>query len=229
MATKKKENIKIVNSEQAEKIDPELEPAGFKRNEQLAERKDQLEQAVEESSENAEMYGFDISKFDPEREIQNMLDELHVENQVEGRRYFWCYEGQDGYFVRKAVRLGWVVVKAEDPEAAEVKDARGYRKIGDTILMWTPEENYQKIQALREYRQLKHEEGIGSALKELGRRYGGKGFTVHDDTKNTGYGPKGTLMDTMQSRAARQLGAKAVGQMAKDGTVPGMPAGGRRR
>jgi len=228
MAAKKKDDIKIVNSEEAQKIDPELEPAGFKRNEQLAKRKDDLAQAAEELSDGAEVYGFDISKFDPEREIQNLLDELHVDGQLDNRRYFWCYEGQNGYFVRKAVRMGWTVVKSEDPECPELKDARGYRKIGDTILMQTSVANYEKIQAIREYQQLVHEKGVGAGLKELGERYANKGFKVHDDVDGKQFG-KGTLMDTMKNRASRQTAANAVGKMVKDGTVPGMPAGGRRR
>ena len=226
-AKKKTEEIKIVNSEAAEKLDPELEPAGFKRNEQMAQRKDQLEQAAEEATDGREIYGFDISKFDPEREIQNLLDELHVEGQLPDRRYFWCYEGQGGFFIRKALRLGWVMVKAEDPESPELKDARGYRKIGDTVLMWTPVENYERIRALSEYQQLVHEKGVGSALEELGERYAGRGFKVHGNVSEKSFG-KGTLMDTMKSRAARQTAATAVSKSIKAGTVPGMPAGRRR-
>lgn len=232
MPTKKKatDEVKIVNSEQAEQMDPELAPAGFKRDEQLAERKDQLEQAAEEASDQREIYSFDPSKFEPDREIQKLLDELHVDGGLPDRKYFWCYEGQNGYFIRSAMRLGWIVVKAEDTECPELKDARGYRKLGDTILMWTSVANYDKIQAMREYRQLLHEKGVGAALKELGDRYRSKGFIIHDDAEEKRLGPQGnqTLMDTMRKRAANQAATTGVNTMLRNGTVPGMSAGRRR-
>ena len=225
-----KDEIKIINTEQAQQIDPELAEAGWKRDEQLAQRKDALAQAAEQASEDRELYAFDPSKFDPEREIQNQLDELNVDNAQLGWRYFWCYEGQNGRFILLAQRQGWQVVQSNDPEAPSLKDARGYRKIGDTILMRTPEANYQKIEAIRDYRNKVREQGVTSTLQEMSDKYRSKGIKMVDPHEKS-IGRGGTLMDAMEKNAqtlgARQTAMKGVDTMLRNGTVPGLPKGGK--
>lgn len=227
------DEIKIINADDAEAIDPGLENAGWKRDEQLAERKDNLEQAAEQASEEREVFTFDPATFDPENEIMRLLDELEVDGAQPGRRYFWCYEGQKGRFIRASQRLGWTVVQAADPECPTIKDARGYRVIGDAVLMWATEAQYAKIIAMQEYRQLLHEKGVGSALKELGEKYRDKGFVVHDDAASVPVGSKNAnLMDMMETKAhqtgTRSVAQKGVDQMLRNGTVPGMGVGGGR-
>lgn len=228
----KKDDIKIVDTEQAEQLDPNLPPAGWKRDEELAQRTDNLAQAAEEATNEHEIHHFDPSKFDPEREIQQHMNELNVENARPERRYFWCYEGQNGRWVNQARRLGWTVVQSADTEAPTLKDARGYRVIGDTVLMWTTVANYEKLQFMQEYRELRRAKGIGTALKELGEKHRDKGFVVHDDASEVKLGRKQekTAMDVMKQRAAQRAAAQGVDNMLREGTVPNMPApGGRRR
>ena len=125
-------------------------------------------------------------------------------------------------------------VKAADPECPTMKDARGYRKIGDTILMRTSQDRYDLIERSREYQRLTREKGVDGALRELGDKYRDKGFIVHDDIKGVKVGRQGkSVMDVMETKArqtgARQAAMKGVDTMLHDGTVPGMPPLGKGR
>jgi len=229
---KGKEPIKVINTEDADAIDPGLENAGWKRDEQLAERTDALEQAAEEASEEQERYGFDPATIDLDNEILSLLDELHVDNAQSGLRYCWCYEGQRGREIVKKRRLGWTVVQSADPECPELKDARGYRVIGDTILMSISEQRALAIDAMEERKRRAREEGVGSGLVELGERYQGKGIKVHADASQVNFGRQGkNLMDVMEGSAknqgAIQTASKGVDTMLRNGTVPYMPPPGK--
>ena len=107
--------IKIINADDAEKLDPGLPEAGWQRQEELAKRKDSLQQAAEEVSDEREVHSFDPAKLEPILEILQNIDELAVENPQPGMTYFWCYEGGNGRFITIAQRLGWEVVKTADP------------------------------------------------------------------------------------------------------------------
>jgi len=225
------DNIRIINTEEAANIDPELEPAGWKRDEQLAERKDNLEQAAEEASAEQEVHAFDPSKIEPDWDILEHINELQVDDGVAGYRYMWVYEGLNGQMIVKKSRLGWVVVQSDMPECVALKDARGYRKIGDTILMRIPEDRFVKLEQAQEYRRLTQQKGIKGALREMGEKYRSKGFIVHEDASEISAGRGGSsLMDTMAQRSrqtgARNVAASGVDSMLRSGTVPGLPKGG---
>jgi hypothetical protein len=226
------ENIRIINTEEAgANIDPKLEPAGWKRDEQLAERTDKLEEAAEEISNEREMSSVDPSKIEPDWEILQHMDELEVADKVPGYRYMWVYEGLNGQMIVKKSRLGWVVVQGDNPECMSLKDARNYRQIGDTILMRIPEERFNKLEEAIEYRRLAQQKGIKGALREMGEKYRSKGFIVHDDASQISPGRGGSsLMDTMEQRShrtgAHNTAAAGVDSMLRSGTVPGLPKGG---
>lgn len=230
---KKEDSIKIINTEQAAQVDPGagLEDAGWKRDEQMAKRTDALQEAAEKAEAQREVYPIKPEAFDPEREILNQLNELEVENAQPGRRYFWCYEGQNGRFIMLAQRMGWTVVQSDDLEAPSLRDVRGYRKIGDTILMWCTEEQYHKIEYMREYKNLQRERSVDAGLRELNDRYRGKGIHIVDPTQKQ-MGPRGgNLMEAMEKGAKHQgavrTAMRGVDKMLRDGTVPGLPKGGR--
>lgn len=226
------DEIRIINTEDAAAIDPELEPAGWKRKEQLAERKDNLEQAAEEASDEREVHAFDPSKLEKDWDILQHINELQVDDRVDGYRYMWVYEGLNGQMIVKKSRLGWTVVQGDMPECAALKDARNYRQIGDTILMRIPEDRFNQLEEANEYRRLMQQKGIESALREMGEKYRSKGFIVHDDVSSVNLGRKGSsLMDVMEKKS-RQTGVtrtamSGVDSMLRSGTVPGLPKGGR--
>jgi hypothetical protein len=227
------DEIKIINTEQAEQVDPDLPNAGWQRDEELAKRKDALEQASEELGEKQEIHSFDPSKIAPDNEILQYIDELHVDKKQPGYAYIWVYEGLNGREVVKKQRLGWVVVTGDDPECLSLKDVRGYRKIGDTILMRIPQDKFEKLEQAQEYRRLVQQQGIEGALREMGAKYRDKGFIIHDDARSVNVGRKGkSLMDIMQSKAkaqgAHQTAMKGVDTMIRQGTVPGIPTPGKR-
>lgn len=226
------DEVRIINTEEAATVNPDLEPAGWKRDEQLAERTDTLEQAAEEASEEREVHAFDPAQLKPDWEILQHMDELEVSDPTPGYRYMWVYEGLNSQMIVKKSRLGWVVVQGQDPECAALKDARGYRKIGDTILMRIPEDRFNKLEQAMEYRRLMQQKGVEGALLEMGDKYRDKGFIVHQDASAVNIGRKGgNLMDTMKANSHRtgaaRTAAAGVDSMLKKGTVPGLPKGGR--
>jgi hypothetical protein len=226
--------IKIINADEAEGVEPDLPEAGYKRDEELARRQDALDEAADQMQQEQETYAFDPSKLDKDFEILQHMDELNVDNRQPGFAYMWVYEGHGGQEIIKKQRLGWVVVTSADPECASLKDARGYRKIGDVILMRIPQDKFEKLEAAQEYRRLMQQEGIKGALRELGAKYRDKGFIIHDDARDVQVGRKGkNLMDMMETKSrqtgARQTAMKGVDKMLRDGTVPGIPTPGRGR
>ena len=227
------DEIRIINTEDAAAAQPELEPAGWKRDEQMAERKDNLEQAAEEAGEKQEIYSFDPKKIEKDWEILRHMDELTVEPAVDGYKYVWCYEGMGGREIVKKSRLGWIVVQAEMPECANLKDARGYRKIGDVILMRIPMERFEKLHEATEYRRIMQQKGVEGALREMGEKYRSKGFIVHDDARNVSMGGRGgkSVMDVMEGKARRggaaRTAMKGIDSMIHKGTVPGIPTPGK--
>lgn len=227
------EDIKIINADEAEKLDPGLPNAGFQRDEELAKRADNLEEAAEKASEQREVYSFDPSKLEKDWDILSHMDELTVEPRTEGYEYVWCYEGMGGREITKKARLGWIVVQSEMPECPSLKDARGYRKIGDVILMRIPIEKYNHLQQVAEYRRLMQQKGVEGALREMGEKYRSKGFIVHDDARNVSMGGRGgkNVMDVMEGKAKREgaqrTAAKGVDSMLRSGTVPGIPTPGK--
>jgi hypothetical protein len=229
---RKKQDIKIVNADEVDQLEPDLEEKGYKRDEQLAKRKDALQQAAEEAGDYGEKYAFDPDKLEPDNEILQLRDELWVDNKQEGYRYCWVYEGLRGREVTKKRRLGWTVVQSADPECPEIKDARGYRVIGDTILMRVPEERAMMLDAIEEKKRREREDGIGGRLREMGEKYRHKGLIVHDDASKIKSPGGGNLIETMQSKArgsaaARSIAQKGVDKMIRQGTVPGMPVPGK--
>jgi hypothetical protein len=226
------EEIKIINADEAEQIDPDMPDAGWKRDEELAKRTDALEQVAEETIEEREVYAFDPAKFKPDNEILQFMDELEVIDKQPGRAYLWCYEGQNSRFVTMAMRLGYVVVKGDDPECAGIRDARGYRKIGDVILLWIPQDRADELQKHRDYKRLVQQEGVEGALREMSEKYKGKGVSMIDPRERK-IGSGGSLLDAMGGRAkaqgARQAAMKGVDTHLRQGTVPGMPAPGKGR
>ena len=159
------------------------------------------------------------------------MDELEVIDKQPGRAYLWCYEGQNSRFVTMAMRLGYKVVQSNDPECAGIKDARGYRKIGDVILLWIPEARAKELEQHREYKRLVQQEGIEGALREMSEKYRSKGVSLIDPNEKA-IGGRGSLMSAMEGRAAtegaRRTAMRGVDKQLRQGTVPGMPPPGKR-
>lgn len=220
---------KIIKPEQIDEIEPDLPPAGYVRDEELKKRTDNLDAASEFMSDGQEVYGIDPKAFEEDREILAHLDELYIADALPTYKYLWVYFGLNGRVVWQRKRDGWKVVSGDDPEALELKDADGFRKIGDCLLMKIPRERYDQINAEREKRRQSQQLGIDARLIELGDKAAKHGIKVHTDpgTIPAGRGKK-TLMEVMKARHARQVATQHRDVLLKTGKVPGMPSPGQQ-
>lgn len=139
--------------EQAKTIVPELPPPGAERAEVLAANKDQLAEFME--TETPDRYRFDPSRFKVENEIASALQgsAQNIKNAQPDRKYIWerfrdpspqvdLRQSQTVIDTQTGERCQvWHVVQGDDPEAPERKDVRGYRVIGDVLLMWAKREH----------------------------------------------------------------------------------------
>ena len=175
------EDPKVIRPEQIDEITPDLPSAGHARDEELKKRTDNLDAAAEFMSDDQEIYGVDPKAFEEDREILAHLDELHIADALPDHHYLWAYFGMNGRVVWQRKRDGWKVVSGNDPEAPELKDADGLRKIGDCLLMKIPLERYNQLQAEREKRRVSQQLGIDARLIELGDKAAKHGIKVHTD------------------------------------------------
>ncbi len=201
---------------------------GYKRDEELAKRKDTLEQRIEE--EAPEVYRADPAAFEEDREILYDLqhDMLEVSNADPEYMYCWVYYGQNQQQVWAKKSLGWRVVgvgaeSANDKECLEHKEVDGSRRIGDVLLMKTPKANYDKIVKAQERRRAAQELGVSSNVMALADKYGLK---VHDDLSTVQVGPQ-TLMEVAQKRAgAEKVAMRHIDRKLRKGEIPGIPKPG---
>lgn len=199
-----------------------MPPPGYKRDEELARRQDELDERMDEAPE---VYPIDESAFEEDRDILYELerDMLEVSNPVPGYTYCWAYYGQNGQMVWAKKALGWRVVSAGDKECEEHKEADGTRRIGDVLLMKIPTERYKLILESQRRRREAQQIGVSADVIAYAQKHGLK---VHEDLSTVKVGAN-TLMDVMQRKADRQTGAKRVAtqyldKKLREGNVPGV-------
>src|SRR5579872_6467381 len=139
------DGFKPINRRTADKRSSEapaatLPPAGHARRETLKQRKDNLEQIGEETFKSAEVEAANPDAYAIDRELASHFDELTVSEAHPGYVYIWVnYDtptNMRGKMVReKLAQRGWEIVTGDDPEARELRDVTGNRRLGDVILM----------------------------------------------------------------------------------------------
>lgn len=193
-----------------------LPPAGDERREVLKQREDDL--AARLARIESEM-GIDSSgsqkPMTVDRDIARVYDQTKVDNAVEGFVYYWANEQTAGGIdVRIHEIDGYEVVCGDMPEAPKTRDVRGYRRVGDTILMRCTFER-AKLNWERDMRKRQHRrDSTTSRLEEMGERARGL-INVTD------------LNPYMLQRLARQAAAKQMAtsittSRLKAGTHPGL-------
>lgn len=140
--------------------DGPLLAAGHARREQLKKRTENLEMAAEIMSQDAETYSIDPAKLKAEPEILKHFDFINsaftVTNPKPGYVYYWERDDHRAVSWRKSIArmmlgpnaAGWEVVTesvSPQPEARELLDVDGKRKIGDVVLMRIPLDSYTAI------------------------------------------------------------------------------------
>jgi hypothetical protein len=204
----------------------DLPPPGFARDEELARRKDALEERIEDPS-TPEIYPVDPGILEEDREIlHKSFDQqmLEISNKQPGYMYCWTYYGLNGHMVYAKKSLGWRVVTASDPECSEHKEADGTRRIGDVLLMRIPIERFNQIEEEQAKRRQAQELGVHSRLSELADKARSHGIKIHQDLSTVKVGPD-TLMDVVEKRSgAKEAALKTIDKKLRDGSVPGMPS-----
>jgi hypothetical protein len=203
---------------------------GYKRDEEMARRKDDLEERAEKMADEQEVYAADPAAFTPDRDILSKLDQrmLAVSEKQAGYQYCWAYFGQNGQQVWAKRALGWEVVSGPMPEAKEHKVEDGTRRIGDVLLMRCKMERFMELEKAAADAREAQELGITSTIRSLGERARRYGIKIHEDLSQVRVGPD-TLMDVVEKRAgAYDVAEKQVDKMLRQGKVPGMPAPGGR-
>ena len=205
----------------------DMPEAGYKRDEELARRKDTLEEKIE-SPETPEVYPIDPKALEEDREIlYKSIDQqmIEVTNKVDGYVYAWVYYGQNSQQVWAKRALGWRVVTGPDPECIEHKEADGTRRIGDTLLMRVPYERWLQLEEDAVRRKQQQYDGIGSRLLELAEKGRSHGLKVHKDLSTVPHPTGGTLMDVVEKRSgAHDTALKHIDKKLREGDVPGVPA-----
>ena len=198
------------------KTETNLPPSGYKRDEELKKRTDELQQKAEEASKDT--IAIDPKKMEIDREMQMLLRRgdgaIQVSNAQPGFHYVWAAEYNTNKIdIVNKMRVGYEVVQGNDPEAREYQDVDTKRRMGDVILMRIPDERYAQIQA-HEY--------------EKANRYSG----YEDSELNTLIAKSGGLLKRAESpvairrEAIRTQAIKGVDQMLRNGTVPGLDVPG---
>ena len=161
--------------------EPNLPPAGYKREEELARRTDILEEEIDNRSKDT--LAVDPSKFEVDREIRYHLEkgELEVSNPDPEYVYKWV-QSEHPYsnpsrmvdsLRYKSISVDgvkyptWQVVTGDMQEAVELKTAIGTRKLGDTILMRCHKRTYEIIQNEERRKRLQRQYGLDERLVEL--------------------------------------------------------------
>jgi hypothetical protein len=209
----------------------DLEPAGYKRDEQLAQRQDELDERLDSIEEETGVHKVDPDAFEEDREIlHKSIDQqmISVSNKQPGYVYAWIYYGQNSQMVWAKKAMGWEVVnndKKDMIECIEHKEVDGTRRIGDTVLMRIREERWHRLEEDARRRKDLQYEGITSRLRDLAERGRSHGIKLHENLDDVPSGGGGTLMDVVEKRkGAAATAMQHIDQKLRDGTVPGVPA-----
>jgi hypothetical protein len=203
-------------------------PAGDERREELKQREDTLQQEAEERAAALEINAIDPKVLRVDNEIAQHFDvhnELAVSNSQDEYEYCWVYAGRNSYWISWKQAQGFEVVKNDMPEAQEHRGVAGdsTRRVGDTILMRIRKDRAASLRRRDRERAAAREEGVDSAILDLGARAAHLGVRV----SRLG-GLTAQQQEIIAKRAqARQLATGQFNDQIRNGTVPGLRPGGR--
>lgn len=202
-----------------------LPPAGDARREELKRRDDDLAARLAKIEEalgfdNSAGPAVDIARIPIENEIASKFDYLKVTDAQPEFAYYWANEkAAHGLDMTAHQTMGYEIVCGDMPEARNTKDVRGYRVIGDVILMRTPLDNYLKLRQLDRQKRQMREDSVTATLQAMGDRWARRGIKVHQE-----------LNEYQMSRLARQSQAQQIARqqfndMVRSGRVPNLQPG----
>lgn len=204
-----------------------LEPAGFKRNEQMARRTDALQEEAETRSRQLEHFAIDPAKFKVENEIaQHFYAMEDVSRARTDMVYCWeNFVNQRGYAVRARLSICileegkkqpcWEVVKGDMKESLELLAPDGTRQNGDVLLMRCRKDRYKALQKARKMRAAAHMTAADSRLEELVMEMGPRYVRLHRDLDDSNPYVRQALMNHQAADIAQ---SQFLGRIT-DGTV----------
>ncbi|HDZ26658.1 hypothetical protein LCGC14_0690100 [marine sediment metagenome] len=163
-------------------IEPNLPPPGDERQEVLKKRTDQLEEQIDQKSN--ESFAVDPSKMEPDNEILNDIDKgfLYPPCADPKFEYAWtqCKHPVDHPSRMVEIRLAekikvngewkhpWSVVMGNDPDAKGFKvSAENTCTIGDVLLMRCRKDHYALLELAKRRKSLERQYGTDSSLVEV--------------------------------------------------------------
>ena len=213
-------------------IQPNLPPAGYKREEELAIREDNLQEKAETINPNKE--AVNPAAFKPDREIQGMIRKDFLSIGVDHPLYKtkWVnYVNMHGTKVWEAKADGWVVSTIVDfPEATHLNKEDNTIRIGDVMLMHLRMDEYVLLMDREKTKRLRQQYGVEAEIHEIAAKHPSIFPNVHTESS-------GGLPDKIQKRVeSRALNAAAIrkaaqstarhtlgNKLAQGGSIPGVP------
>ena len=197
--------------------DRPLPPPGDARREEMGRRTDELQ----ELAEKQERVAIDPESLKVDPELARHFNDLDVTEKDSLYDYCWVFSGQHGTFIKRKLAQKWEVVTGDMPEARELMDVGGLRRLGDVILMRIRKDNHARLLLHDRDMRRRQQRAVDSRLKELGEK---AGIKVHAD----GEVPD-RILKSMEGRStATRIVQNKMDQLIKEGRVPGTPAPGTR-
>lgn len=220
VAVKRHDLTPDLAQELAEQAQASLPPAGFQRREELAKRRETLEELA--AQEDPQAYRVDPKAVEIDNEIADPISKglLDVTKKDEAYDYCWVnFVSQHGYAVTFKQSYGWEVVSGDMPEAKERKDELGRRRIGDTILMRIKKDVHLRQQLKERERRGVMRKAVGAELLELAHKHRDSGVSVTIDAAEM---DASQLQRLQREAAAKQIAGQQFDRMVRTGQVPGL-------
>jgi len=216
-----------------------LPPAGYKRDEELTKRHDDLQEAAELKAEENEVGAIpaDHDAFNPERnrEIQHAIHKHYLDIGTDSLQYKtkWVnYVNANAQKVWEAKTDGWQVATVREfPEAREMGAVREDNtiRVGDVILMFMPIEQHRILDEKQRQKRLRQQYGVEAEIHDLAERTNSRqGQAVFAGVSTPNIGVTGKISESTSqqpgvSSVARKVALNHLGNKMKQGTIPGVP------
>ena len=210
----------------------DLPPAGYARDEVLAQRKDSLEEQAENLF--AEHGTIDPTVFAEDRDIQDILhnrnDGLEVTDPDSSYMYCWAnFQSSNGTQVWQRKTWKWEVVSGAMKECSHLKREDGTRRIGDCLLMRIRKDFHLALMMKNDEKRLRQQVGLESQMEEMAAKYPG---AFPSGVQKLGVNMSPAYASRMESAArsgASRTAMKQADSMLRKGNMPGLgrPGGGR--
>ncbi len=221
----------IVTPTQAKTMEPNLPPAGFQRDEVLAERSDNLAQAAEQQPVERERIPADHDALRPERnrEIQHDIARSYLDIGLNHPIYItkWVnYVNLQGQMVWSAKADGWLIATPNEfPEAKDLARVDNTIRVGDVLLMFITKDKHLQLVQRDDEKRRRQQFGLEADIHMLAAQHPEAFGRVHTPELGGDLSHIMTQLDAQSQRreALRKVAAHSIGNQMKRGVIPGVP------